>query len=68
MALLNLMGLGTDKQAVIIDFGTAFTKISLAGEQVPRHIIRTELEKIINNKLESVPILKGNIGLQGADK
>lgn len=57
MALLDLMGLGADKQAVIIDIGTAFTKIGLAGEQVPRHIVRTELNKIVRSKMESVPIL-----------
>ena len=57
MALLDLMGLGADKQAVIIDIGTAFTKIGLAGEQVPRHIVRTELNKIVKSKMESIPIL-----------
>lgn len=57
MALLDLMGLGADKQAVIIDIGVAFTKIGLAGEQVPRHIIRTELNKIVKSKMESIPLL-----------
>ena len=57
MALLDLMGLGADKQAVIIDIGVAFTKIGLAGEQVPRHIVRTELNKIVKSKMESIPLL-----------
>jgi len=61
MALLDLMGLGADKQAVVIDIGMAFTKIGLAGEHVPRHIIQTELKKIIDGQLVSVPILRRSL-------
>lgn len=60
MALLDLMGLGADKQAVILDVGTIFTKVGLAGEQSPRHVIRTELNRIEERKLVCTPILRNN--------
>lgn len=56
MALMDLMGLGADKQAVVLDIGTEFTKVGFAGEHAPRHIIRTEIKKMINGELRSVKL------------
>ena len=54
--MMDLIGLGADKQAIILDIGSSFTKIGFAGEHVPRHIIRTEIEKIQDSRLEVIPI------------
>lgn len=33
----------TEKAAVVIDMGTAYTKVGFAGEYAPRHIIPTKV-------------------------
>lgn len=37
------MGLTTEKQAVVFDFGNEYTKVGYAGEPAPRSILPTEL-------------------------
>ncbi|KAK7863333.1 hypothetical protein R5R35_009689 [Gryllus longicercus] len=43
MPLYEGIGLGTEKQPVVIDIGTAYTKFGFAGETGPRCIISTEV-------------------------
>lgn len=57
MALMDLIGLGADKQAVIFDIGTACSKIGFAGEHMPRHIIATEVAIRHESKLTYVKLL-----------
>ena len=56
MALLEMIGLGGDKQAVIFDIGEAYTKIGFAGEPTPRHIIPSIIKKLIGNKLVEIKV------------
>lgn len=58
MALMDLIGLGADKQAVIIDIGSMFTKVGFAGEYSPRHIIRSEIVEYSDGVMKSIPILE----------
>lgn len=58
MALMDLIGLGADKQAVIIDIGSMFTKVGFAGEYSPRHIIRSEIIEYSDGAMKSIPILE----------
>ena len=58
MALMDLIGLGADKQAVIIDIGSMFTKVGFAGEYSPRHIIRSEITEYCNGQMRSIPLLE----------
>ena len=63
MALMDLISLGADKQAVVFDIGSAFTKIGFAGEFSPRHIVRSEIKTIVNGDLVTIKLFKdkGNI-------
>ncbi|XP_065672960.1 actin-related protein 10 isoform X2 [Hydra vulgaris] len=60
MALMDLISLGADKQAVIFDIGAAFTKIGFAGEFSPRHIIRSEIKTMIKGDLVTSKLFKDN--------
>ena len=57
MALLEMMGLSGDKLPVILDIGEAYTKIGLAGEPVPRHIIPTEFRRVNGDKVEVMKVV-----------
>ena len=56
MALLEMIGLGGDKQAVILDIGEAYTKIGFAGESNPRHIIPSTLKKLCGSQLIEIKV------------
>ena len=58
MALLEMIGLGGDKQAVILDIGEAYTKIGFAGESVPRHIIPSRVQRLIGSELVETKVVK----------
>ena len=61
MSLLDIVGLGSDKQAVIFDIGEAYTKIGFAGESTPRHIIASKVRRLIGDKLEETKVVQHNI-------
>ena len=61
MALLEMIGLGGDKQAVIFDVGDAYTKIGFAGEPSPRHIIPSAIRKLVGNKLVEVKVWQHDV-------
>jgi len=58
MSLVDLIGLGADKQAVIFDIGAAFTKIGFAGEFVPRNIIRSTVATIIDGERQLIKLIE----------
>ena len=60
MALLEMIGLGGDKQAVVLDIGEAYTKIGFAGETVPRHIIPSKVKRLVGNELLEVSVMGVN--------
>ena len=56
MALLEMIGLGGDKQAVILEIGEAYTKIGFAGESNPRHIIPSKVKKLVGFELVEIKV------------
>ena len=58
MALLEMIGLGDDKQAVIFDIGEAYTKIGFAGEHNPRHILPSTIKKLTGTRLVEINVWK----------
>ena len=60
MALLEMIGLGGDKQAVILDIGEAYTKIGFAGESTPRHIIASKVRKLVGSELVETEVVQYN--------
>lgn len=58
MALLEMIGLGGDKQAVILDIGEAYTKIGFAGESTPRHIIPSRVRRLVGSELVETKVVK----------
>lgn len=60
MALLEMIGMGGDKQAVILDIGEAYTKIGFAGEAAPRHIIPSTLKKLYGSTLKEIKVWQSN--------
>ncbi|KAK2561837.1 Actin-related protein 10 [Acropora cervicornis] len=57
MPLFDVIGLGGEKHAVIIDIGTAYTKCGFASETSPRHIIRSIISHTINGQTETVNVI-----------
>ncbi|XP_028396133.1 actin-related protein 10-like [Dendronephthya gigantea] len=51
MPLFDVIGLGGEKVAVIIDIGEAYTKCGFASEISPRHIIQSSVTRNINGKI-----------------
>eukprot|EP00112_Aurelia_sp_Birch-Aquarium-sp1_P023144 Seg679.1 transcript_id=Seg679.1/GoldUCD/mRNA.D3Y31 product="Actin-related protein 10" protein_id=Seg679.1/GoldUCD/D3Y31 len=58
MALMEMIGLGGDKQAVILDIGEAYTKIGFAGESTPRHIIPSRVRRLVGSELVETKVVK----------
>jgi len=56
MALMDLIGFGADKQAVVIDIGAMYTKVGFAGEYSPRHIIRSEISEYNSGVLNTITL------------
>ncbi|KXJ24727.1 Actin-related protein 10 [Exaiptasia diaphana] len=48
MPLFDIIGLGGEKNAVVIDIGTAYTKCGFAKEAAPRHIIPSYITHTVN--------------------
>lgn len=57
MPLFDVIGLGSEKLAVVIDIGAAYTKCGFASETSPRHVIRSVLTHTINGQTETVSIV-----------
>ncbi|CAH3197374.1 unnamed protein product [Porites evermanni] len=57
MPLFDVIGLGSEKLAVVIDIGAAYTKCGFASETSPRHIIRSVLTHTINGQTETVSVV-----------
>lgn len=57
MPLYDVIGLGGEKHAVVIDVGAAYTKCGFASETSPRHIIRSVLTHTINGQTETVSVI-----------
>lgn len=57
MPLFDVIGLGAEKYAVVIDIGAAYTKCGFASETSPRHIIRSVITHTINGETETVDVV-----------
>lgn len=57
MPLFDVIGLGAEKHAVVIDIGAAYTKCGFASETSPRHIIRSVITHTINGETETVNVV-----------
>ncbi|RMX35520.1 hypothetical protein pdam_00003835 [Pocillopora damicornis] len=57
MPLFDVIGLGAEKHAVVIDIGAAYTKCGFASETSPRHIIRSVITHTINGERETVNVV-----------
>ncbi|XP_020614461.1 actin-related protein 10-like [Orbicella faveolata] len=57
MPLFDVIGLGGEKHAVVIDIGAAYTKCGFASETSPRHIIRSVVTHTINGETETVNVI-----------
>ncbi|KAJ7365540.1 Actin- protein 10 [Desmophyllum pertusum] len=57
MPLFDVIGLGGEKHAVIIDIGAAYTKCGFASETSPRHIIRSVITHTLNGEAETVDVI-----------
>lgn len=51
MPLFDVIGLGGEKVAVILDIGESYTKCGFASEVSPRHIIPSSVKRNINGKV-----------------
>eukprot|EP00794_Sanderia_malayensis_P016072 gene16071-17695_t len=60
MALMDIIGLGGDKQAVIFDIGEAYTKIGFAGETTPRQIIPSKVRRLVGDRVVETKIIQPN--------
>lgn len=54
---MDLIGFGADKQAVVIDIGSMYTKVGFAGEYSPRHIIRSQITEHNTGVLTTITLL-----------
>jgi len=62
MPLFDVIGLGGEKLAVILDIGAAYTKCGFAGEASPRHIVPTVLKRVSHGgKTEIVKVIPDDV-------
>jgi len=61
MALMDIISLSSDKQAVILDIGHSFTKIGFAGELGPRHIIKSEIRQMKGSTVQIRKIFQSGL-------
>jgi len=51
---------GSEKAAVVIDIGSAYTKCGFAGEAQPRHILPSQFKLLSGKEIPSISILLGS--------